>query len=81
MNLRTKYRAVESNDHRHRGIKHSLGYLYRLLLWRGTVLHRRGGAMCSGGGFTDRWLHLVLGTGEHEEQDGEPGHPATADCD
>ncbi len=51
--------------------QHSAEHLYRLLLWRGTVHHRSGSFMCAGSGICDRWLYLVLGTGEHEEQNGE----------
>lgn len=60
----------KGNDNSHRGIKHTLGDLYRLLLWRGTVLHRAGSLMHTGSGIDSRWLRLVLGTGEHEGQTG-----------
>lgn len=57
---------VKSNDNSDRGTKYTLGDLYRLLLWRGTILHRTGSFMCTGSSISDRWLHLVLGTGKYE---------------
>jgi len=56
----------KGNDNNCRGIKHTLGDLYRFLLWRGTVLHRNGILRSSGSGITSRWLRVVLGIGEHE---------------
>ena len=57
---------VKSNHDINRGVKHTMGYLYRLLLWRGTVHHRSGRSMFTGGSISSRWLHMVLGTGEYE---------------
>ena len=66
-----KVQNVKSNDNSNRSPKHSLGYLYRLLLWRGAILHRSGRFMCPGSGFSSRWLNLVLGNGEYERKNGE----------
>ena len=66
-----KIQNVKSNDNINRGIKYTMGYIYRLLLWRGTVLHRSGGFMCASSGICGRWLYLVLGTGKYEGQNRE----------
>jgi len=60
----------KGNDNSNWGVKHTMGNLYRLLLWRGTVFHRAGGFMCTGSGIADRWLYLVLGTRKHERKNG-----------
>jgi hypothetical protein len=62
---------VKSNDNRNRGVKYTVGNLHRILLWLGSILYRSGSLMCTGGGISSRWLHLVLGIGEYERKNGE----------
>ena len=46
----------------------TLGHLYRLLLWRGTILHRAGLLMCTNVSGLGRWPYMVLGNGKYERQ-------------
>ena len=56
----------KSNDRSVRSIKYTVGNVHRLLFWRWTLLRRSGRLMSAGGSISSRWVHLVLGTGEHE---------------
>jgi len=47
--------------------EHTVEHLRRLLLWRGTLLHRCGRLMCSDGGVSSGWLYMVLGAREYEK--------------
>ncbi len=45
--------------------QHSAEHLYRLLLWRGTGLHRAGLSAFPDFFSINRWLHMVLGSRAH----------------
>ncbi len=57
---------AEGDDDSYRGIEHTLGDFYRLLLWGRAVLHRIGSFMRPSFSIADRRLYLVLGFGKYE---------------
>lgn len=58
---------VKGNHYSNWCVEHTGEHLRRLLLWRGTVLHRSGRLVCSNSGGFSRWLYMVLGARKYEK--------------
>ena len=71
MNLRTKYRMLKATTIAIGALSIPWGTFIGYSFGAGRYSTGVVALMRSGGDITDRWLHLVLGAGEHEGQDGE----------